>query len=151
AGLEISDTRTAREGDYDVEYVSGDTALVDLVNQTVSSQLENLGQGRLAVIAPDPLILQLWTVLGADSRLAPLLRPGASSPLPTGASETPASASGTPDDASASAEPLPYAASSNGLLAPITIMTAQEAKGLEFDIVIVVEPAQIAAQRGRGS
>ena len=37
-----------------------------------------------------------------------------------------------------------------GLGAPVSVLTVREAKGLEFDTVIVVEPAEIIAESARG-
>lgn len=40
---------------------------------------------------------------------------------------------------------------SDGLQAPITVLSAQEAKGLEFDSVVIVEPSAIVADTERGA
>lgn len=130
AGLHITAATTAREGDYPVEYVAAGDSLDEAATEAVNSRLDMLGDGRLAVIAPASEILQLWTALDAHPRIAPLL--GA-----TGAN-------GLPPSATRSAEALA------DLRSPITIITAEQAKGLEFDVVVLVEPSAILAQAARG-
>ena len=40
---------------------------------------------------------------------------------------------------------------SEGLATPITVLSAQEAKGLEFDSVVIVDPSAIIADTERGA
>jgi DNA helicase IV len=70
-------------------------------------EVEAVGDGRVAVIAPPDLIPTLAPVVGADLT--------------------------SPD-----------------LEAPVVLLTVRQAKGLEFDAVVVVDPAGIAAESARG-
>lgn len=121
AGLQIADAITARTGDYPVQYVAARGSLPEAVAEVVAAQLHIAGEGRLAVIAPQDKTLQLWTALAADEQLAPLL-------ATTGINASPA----------------------RDLEAPVTVLTPEQAKGLEFDVVVLAEPGEIAAQPVRG-
>src|SRR5690625_416939 len=121
AGLQIADAITARTGDYPVQYVAARGSLPEAVAEVVAAQLHIAGEGRLAVIAPQDKTLQLWTALAADEKLAPLL-------ATTGLNASPA----------------------RDLEAPVTVLTPEQAKGLEFDVVVLAEPGEIAAQPVRG-
>ncbi len=42
------------------------------------------------------------------------------------------------------------AVGADGLGAPVSVLTVRDAKGLEFDTVVVLEPAEIIAESARG-
>jgi superfamily I DNA/RNA helicase len=54
------------------------------------------------------------------------------------------------DTVRATAAGIPAAGSAVDVDRPVVVMTVREAKGLEFDSVILVEPDQIAAESARG-
>jgi len=86
----------------------GAAELVDDVVSSVADARRDLGEGTIAVIAPDPLVAALQAALGIRTRGTDLLD------------------------------------------APVGLFTATEAKGLEFDAVVLVEPAQVAGPTTAG-
>lgn len=125
AGLQIAPAITARAGDYDVDFVrvseAEPSALAGEVAQIIADRRQVLGDGRLAVIAPDEHVSELWTALSTHADTAALV--SATSPM-----------NNSRQDAADQ----------------VVVMTAAAAKGLEFDVVILVEPGVIAAQPVRG-
>ena len=45
----------------------------------------------------------------------------------------------------------PQLSASDELQAPVVLLTAEQAKGLEFDVVMIVEPQQVAAEGVHGA
>ncbi|GAB3424043.1 HelD family protein [Flindersiella endophytica] len=93
--------------------VETDSLEVDLPAY-VGNELTAIGEGRLAIIVPDPR---------ADELVALIER------------AVPGSASGS---------------TARLLDAPVAVLTSKQTKGLEFDAVIVVDPAGIVAESERG-
>ena len=81
----------------------------------VRAELDGLGEGRLAVIAPASQVRDLQLALTAS--------------LPRGS----------------------VAAGSGALDAPVGVLAVSQVKGLEFDAVVLVEPARILAASARGA
>ena len=82
---------------------------VRAVEQLVAEQVKVLGDGRLAVIAPESLQSELAVVMGT------------------------------------------WLSASGDLQAPVVLLTPEQTKGLEFDHVIVVDPAGIVAEGLHGA
>jgi DNA helicase IV len=115
AGIEAKPPRSVREGDAGPqarEFVAGDDAAV-VAN--VQAELDLLGEGRLAVIAPANLVEPIHAALAAA--------------LPAGS----------------------VARGAVALDARVAVLEVNQAKGLEFDTVVLVEPAQILAASARGA
>ncbi|MDQ1541058.1 MAG: hypothetical protein QOH29_1784 [Actinomycetota bacterium] len=115
AGIEAKAPRSVREGDFPPSaqtFTPGDD---DAIVAAVKTELDVLGEGRMAVIA------------------APLQVPALHRAL-------------------ASALPDGVVASGTGALdAPVAVLAVNQAKGLEFDAVVLVEPAAILAASARGA
>ncbi|MGN6599398.1 MAG: HelD family protein [Actinomycetes bacterium] len=91
--------------------------------EVVRRELAAVGDGRIAVLGPE------GDGLGGQARRVAALREAeAAGDLPPGS----------------------VGAGERGLDASIAVLTAREAKGLEFDAVIVVEPAAISSDGDRG-
>src|SRR5690625_1989250 len=124
AGLTIADPVTARDGDYPVSYFAaegGTDAMAERAIEAIEENLSILGQGRLAVIAPGALVPKLWTALRSHSQVASLV-----------SASSPANISARDFDKQ------------------ISVITAEEAKGLEFDVVVLVAPQVIVDEPVRG-
>ena len=115
AGVAAKAPRSVREGQFPPvaqRIARGDRAgLLD----GVRTELESVGDGKLAVIAPQPLLADVFNVL-ADG-------------LPAGT----------------------VARGDVALDAPAAVLSVREAKGLEFDAVVLLEPAEILADSSRGA
>ncbi|HEU0087959.1 MAG TPA: AAA family ATPase [Pseudonocardiaceae bacterium] len=97
------------------------TALPAELPAVVATELAAVGDGRLAVLAPAAQVGELAAVVAAE--LPQAVRPaGAGSPAP-GAGD---------------------------LDAPVTVLSVAEAKGLEFDAVVLADPAAMLAESPRG-
>jgi DNA helicase IV len=115
AGIEAKPPRSVRDGDTGPqarEFVSGDDAAIVA---GVQAELDLLGEGRLAVIAPAGLVEPIQAALAAA--------------LPAGS----------------------VARGAVALDARVAVLEVNQAKGLEFDTVVLVEPAQILAASARGA
>ncbi|MGH9181712.1 MAG: HelD family protein, partial [Acidimicrobiales bacterium] len=105
AGTGVKPSRSVRfSGEDPVITSAGPGRLEPVVAETVASELALMGEGRLAVIAPDRLLDALRAVL--------------------------------PDAVEGTA----------ALDAPVALLGVAQCKGLEFDSVVVVEPAAIVSQ-----
>ena len=92
---------------------------LDLVSQLVtevSTELDAVGAGRVAVLTPAARLDEAHAGLAAA--------------LPV---------------------PVSRASTTDALDAPVTVLTVGQAKGLEFDTVVVVEPAELLAESVRGA
>ncbi|MBX6388191.1 MAG: AAA family ATPase [Frankia sp.] len=105
------------------------------VAAAVADQLADLGDGRLAVIAPAALTDELTEAIAEEVPTAV---------LPVVATAPPGATAlvGPVSSGSAGDEP--------DLEAPVAVLTVSQAKGLEFDVVLVVEPGRIVADSPRG-
>lgn len=91
-------------------------ALAETTARTAAEELAAVGDGRVAVLAPEDRvagILEALAVAGVDAV-------------------------------------DPRAAGRGGLAAPLVVLGAEGANGLEFDAVVVVEPAALAGETARG-
>lgn len=123
AGLPITPARAVREGDWPVRSVFADAELAQAVVDTVlAERADAAGGGNLAVIAPAADVDHIADALGLA--LADSAGDGAGAVLGRGAS---------------------------GLDLPVVVLTAREAKGLEFDAVVIVDPRAIVAETPRGA
>ncbi|QFY08994.1 helicase [Nonomuraea phyllanthi] len=96
--------------------------------------------GKVAVVVPDALLEPLGAEVAAAVSGAVVVAPGSRrTPSP-----------GTPGTGSPSTGPSGRAGAAAALDAPVAVMAVADAKGLEFDSVIVAEPDLIAAQSPRG-
>ena len=115
AGVTVTAPRSVRDGDVPPTAHRIEPGDTDAILQVVRAELDVLGEGRLAVIAP---AAQVGALQGA---LAASLPPGV------------------------------VASGSGALDAPVGVLVVSQAKGLEFDAVVLVEPAQILAASARGA
>jgi DNA helicase IV len=110
---------------------------------------EQAGDGRLAVIVPAARLAELGSAIAAAL-------PGATAPPATTASGTtpPATtASGTAKSqvtAPASTMTGTTGGEDPDLERPVVVLTVRQAKGLEFDYVLIADPGQILAESPRG-
>ncbi|NDL56282.1 HelD family protein [Phytoactinopolyspora mesophila] len=110
------------------EKLVGETATV------VSGEIDADEQGRLAVIAPAELAADIYAALTETLGSAPVA--GVSGAAAESGDPAPKVALGTDDPAALDARAV--------------VLTVQQAKGLEFDSVVIVEPASIVADSARG-
>ena len=89
-------------------------SLADELAAAVRSELQEVGDGRLAVLLPPDLLAEIGDQVAAEVEQAVVAR--------------------TPDD----------------LESPAALLTVEQAKGLEFDSVVVVEPQEIVDDSERG-
>ncbi|SDQ22456.1 AAA family ATPase [Quadrisphaera sp. DSM 44207] len=120
AGVSAPVPRSIRDADVPPRAVrapeaAGAAGWLGAVAAVVRSELDLLGSGRMAVVAPDDLVGPVHRALVAD--------------LPDGAVRR-------GDDAGD---------------APVTVAAVAEVKGLEFDAVVLAEPAGVLAQSARGA
>jgi len=115
AGIDTKAPQSVREGDVPPTAHWIERGDVGAVAAVVGGELELLGEGRLAVIAPAALIADLHEALVAS--------------LPAAS----------------------VAAGSGALDAPVAVLAVNQVKGLEFDAVVLVEPAQIVLASARGA
>ncbi|MFI7226538.1 HelD family protein [Nonomuraea angiospora] len=129
-------------------------ALAELVKAEVGEG------GKVAVVVPDALLESLGAEVAATVTGAVVVTPGsgrAGNPgAGSGRAGNPGSGAGRAtarpgtDPAGASATGVGRAGAAAALDAPVAVMGVADAKGLEFDSVIVAEPDLIAAQSPRG-
>jgi DNA helicase IV len=124
AGGNPSEITSARQGDSppSVEFVSG--PLAPAVPAVVADELARSDGGRLAVIAPAALV---------DEVASAML--GSSSESGTAGGSSSESGAAPPDDADER----------------VSVLTARQSKGLEFDVVLLLEPTAILAESRRGA
>jgi len=115
AGIDTKAPQSAREGDVPPTAHRIEPGDFGAVARVVGAELDNLGEGRLAVIAPAAQISDVLAALASS--------------LPAGS----------------------LASGSGALDAPVAVLAVNQAKGLEFDAVVLVEPAQILAASARGA
>ena len=118
AGIDTKAPQSVREGDVPPTAHRIERGDLGAAAAVVGAELEILGDGRLAVIAPTALINELRVALIAS--------------LPAGSVATADVAAGALD-------------------APVAVLAVNQVKGLEFDAVVLVEPAQILAASARGA
>ncbi|MET0853718.1 MAG: AAA family ATPase, partial [Microterricola sp.] len=135
AKLPITPARAVREGDWPIHTVLATGDLGDAVLDTV--QLLLADAGNLAVIVPEDSVDDI-----ADS-LREALDGEAGSVAATGEAGR-----GTISRAAGRGIVGRGAA---GLELPLAVLTAREAKGLEFDAVLIVDPRGIVAETPRGA
>jgi DNA helicase IV len=88
--------------------------LADRVAEAVAAEVETLGDGRMAVLAPPS---RLAEIAAAVARTVPAAAAGPGAPLDR----------------------------------PVVVLTVRQAKGLEFDSVLVAEPQRILTESPRGA
>jgi DNA helicase IV len=105
---------------------------------------EQAGDGRVAVIVPAARLGELGSVIASAL-------PGAAGDAPKGAlaAATPATAVGPAAAAPDGAGGIAGGADPD-LERPVVVLTVRQAKGLEFDYVLIADPAQILAESPRG-
>jgi DNA helicase IV len=123
AKLPITPARAVREGDWPIHTVLATGELPAAVLDTVQLLLADAGAGNLAVIVPEDFVDQITDTL-RDAL------------------------DGTAHSAAAHGIVGRGAA---GLDRPLAVLTAREAKGLEFDAVLIVDPRGIVAETPRGA
>ncbi len=129
-GVPVTPTRAVREGDWPLEVV----------------RVRQLG-GIEGVDGPDPLLDAI-----VDSVAAVRAEGGGAAESGTVAIiATPAEADGLELGLAAALGREVIGRGASGLRRPVALLTPQDAKGLEFDAVIVVEPADIVADGPRGA
>ncbi len=114
AGIQVKAPQSVREGDVPPTAHTIESGDVGAFAALVAAELESLGGGRLAVIAPGALIDDLQIALRAT--------------LPAGS-----------------------LAAGGALDTSVAVLAVTQAKGLEFDTVVLVEPARILAASARGA
>jgi DNA helicase IV len=115
AGVTATAPRSVRDGDVPPTAHRIEPGDVGAIVAVVRAELDALGEGRLAVIAPAAQVGELQRALAAS--------------LPPGV----------------------VASGSGALDAPVGVLAVSQAKGLEFDTVVLVEPARILAASARGA
>ncbi|RZU64066.1 DNA helicase IV [Microterricola gilva] len=135
AKLPITPARAVREGDWPIHTVLAASDLADAVLDTV--QLLLADAGNLAVIVPAESVDDI-----ADTLRAALDGEAGSVAATGGAGR------GAPGGVSTRGIVGRGAA---GLELPLAVLTAREAKGLEFDAVLIVDPRGIVAETPRGA
>lgn len=110
---ELHPARAVRSTPFPPRRIEVDGGVAGAVAQVTAHEAAVLGDGRLAVIAPDGRLAEVSAAVGAAV-------PGASS------------------------------GRSVDLEARVVVLTPRQAKGLEFDTVIVADPAAIEAANARG-
>ena len=118
AGVPVPPPRSAREATTPptaLRVAPGDLDAVASVVRDELGELGELGEGRLAVLAPFPLVEPLAAALAAA--------------LPPGS----------------------VATGTDALVQPVSVLAVAEAKGLEFDVVVLVEPGEVLAASPRGA
>jgi DNA helicase IV len=121
AGIDAEAPESVREGDWPPARsaiaagvtAGAPSAVADVVDH-VKAELAQLGQGRLAVLAPTPAVDPLRAALAAA--------------LPEGT----------------------VGAGRDALEHPVVVLAVLDAKGLEFDTVVLVEPSDVLAASRRG-
>jgi DNA helicase IV len=133
-GVPITPTRSVREGDWPVEIVR------------VPSALEEAGDGD-EVAANDPLLDAI-----VDAVASARAEGGGAGELGSVAIvAAPNDADALQASLIAALGPDTIGRGSAGLRRPVALLTPQDAKGLEFDVIVVVEPATIVADGPRGA
>ncbi len=115
AGVNATAPRSVRDGDVPPTAHLIEPGDVGAIVAVVRAEVDELGEGRLAVIAPAADVGELQAALSAS------LSPGL------------------------------VATGSGALDSPVGVLTVSQAKGLEFDTVVLVEPARILAASARGA
>ncbi|MDQ1665120.1 MAG: hypothetical protein QOH75_1151 [Actinomycetota bacterium] len=125
AGITASPPRSVRDSEWPpiaqlvppgLDAANGaQAAALAAVTAAVADEIGLLGSGRLAVVAPSPLV--------------PRLRSALSDALPAGS----------------------VGAGRTALDSPVVVLGVTDVKGLEFDAVVLIEPAQILAASPRGA
>lgn len=123
AKLPITPARAVREGDWPIHTVIAPGELPAAVLETVQLLLADAGAGNLAVIVPEESVDDI-----ADS-----LREALDGAVTGGAARR------------------IVGRGAAGLELPLAVLTAREAKGLEFDTVLIVDPRGIVAETPRGA
>ena len=131
------------------------------------------GDGRLAVIVPAARLAELGSAIvgalpDATSRPASAGPAAATTPATASTAATPSTAGGTSTAAtpstggetSTAATPSTWGGTSTAggtaggedpdLESPVVVLTVRQAKGLEFDYVLIADPGQILAESARG-
>ncbi|MEW1844557.1 ATP-binding domain-containing protein [Nonomuraea angiospora] len=119
-------------------------ALAELVKAEVGEG------GKVAVVVPDALLESLGAEVAAMVTGAVVVTPGSGRAGNPGTGAGRATAQPGTDPAGAPATGVGRAGAAAALDAPVAVMGVADAKGLEFDSVIVAEPDLIAAQSPRG-
>lgn len=135
AQLPITPARAVREGDWPIHTVLAAGDLADAVLDTV--QLLLADAGNLAVIVPEESVESIADGLreALDGELGNVAATGDAG----GATGGRAAGRGIVGRGAA------------GLELPLAVLTAREAKGLEFDAVLIVDPRGIVAETPRGA
>jgi DNA helicase IV len=115
AGVETKAPRSVRDGDVPPSAHAVSPGDDEAMAAVVRAEVELLGEGKLAVIAPPALVADVHRALAAA----------------------------LPDDV--------VAVGTGALDAPVAVLAVNQAKGLEFDAVVLVEPARILAASARGA
>ncbi|KQW08105.1 AAA family ATPase [Leifsonia sp. Root4] len=123
AKLPITPARAVREGDWPILTVVAPGELPAAVLETVQLLLADAGAGNLAVIVPEESVDDIADSL-REALDGALTGGGARRIVGRGAA---------------------------GLELPLAVLTAREAKGLEFDTVLIVDPRGIVAETPRGA
>ncbi|AMB57627.1 HelD family protein [Microterricola viridarii] len=121
AGLPITPARAVREGDWPIDTVVADGELAPAVLQAVRSVRADAAGGNLAVIVPAAALDGIADALGAAL-----------------------------NDEPAGSRPV-VGRGAAGLDLPVAVLTAREAKGLEFDAVVIADPRAIVEESPRGA
>lgn len=121
AGLPITPAQAVREGDWPIDTVVADGELAPAVVGAVHAVRADAAGGNLAVIVPAAAIEEVAAALSAA-----LDRESA-------------------DDRRVSGR------GAAGLDLPVAVLTAREAKGLEFDAVVIADPRALVAETPRGA
>ena len=115
AGVPATAPRSVRDGDVPPTAHRIQPGDVDAIVALVRAEVDELGEGRLAVIAPVDQVGALQLALSAS--------------LPAGM----------------------VATGTGALDAPVGVLAVSQVKGLEFDSVVLIEPARILAASARGA
>ena len=115
AGVPATAPRSVRDGDVPPTAHRIQPDDVDAIVALVRAEVDELGEGRLAVIAPADQVGALQLALSAS--------------LPAGM----------------------VATGTGALDAPVGVLAVSQVKGLEFDSVVLIEPARILAASARGA
>ncbi len=132
------------------------------VAAAVASEAAEIGEGHLAVLVPESRLTEIRRAVGDGARGG--VRPDGPAPGPGGPGDgSSAESTGRSGRRPSGSDPSgsdpsgsdpggsdPGGAAGPDIDRPVVVLTVSQAKGLEFDSVLVADPAQILAESPRG-